>query len=356
MNSTIRWGILGTGRIARQFAAALHRLPDAKLAAVGSRSAEHAQAFADQFGIPNRHASYEGLVKDREVEVVYVATPHSCHKENTLVALESGKAVLCEKPLTINAREASCVIARARQKRLFLMEAMWTRFFPLMFKLRELLRSGAIGGVRMLTADFGFRAEVREEGRLFNPSYGGGSLLDVGVYPVSLASMIFGAPTRIAAQASLGQTGVDEETAVILGHSAGQLAMLSSAIRTNTPQEAIVMGTRGSIRIRSQWWRPTSMTVHTGGDEPKAERQKRICIPWLGGRAMTLNLGLSTGCEGTLEFPLEGNGYQYEAVEVMNCMRSGKLESAIMPLDESLAIMQTLDEIGAQVGLKYPMD
>lgn len=327
MNDTIRWGILGTGKIARQFAAGLKHRSDARLTAVGSRSADSAKAFGEQFAVAHRHASYEALASDPEVDAIYVATPHACHLENTLLALTAGKAVLCEKPFTINAREAEQAVAFARTKKLFLMEAMWTRCFPLMEKLRESLTAKTIGEVRMLTADFGFRAEYHEEERLFNPTVGGGALLDVGVYPVSLASMIFGAPTRIVSDAQLGSTGVDEAAAIILSHAQGELAVLSTAIRLETAQEAIILGTAGRIRIHSPWWRPAAMTLSR------------------------------EGCSDELmEFPFAGNGYQFEAAEVMNCLRTGKLESRLMPLDETLSIMRTLDAIRAQWGLKYPSD
>jgi len=327
MTNTIRWGILGTGNIARQFAADLKLLPDARLMSVGSRTIDSANAFGDQFESPHRHGSYEALVNDSEVDVIYVATPHSRHRENALLALSAGKAVLCEKPFAINSREAGEVISFAREKKLFLMEAMWTRCFPLMEKLRGLLDAKAIGEVRMLTADFGFRAEFHEEERLFNPAFGGGALLDVGVYPVSLASMIFGPPTRIASLAHLGKTGVDEEAAIVLSNANGQLATLSAAIRTETMHDACLMGTTGRIRIHRPWWRPTAMTLSREGVDDER-----------------------------MEFPLTGNGYQFEAAEVGNCLRDGRLESPLMPLDETLSIMKTLDAIRAQWGLKYPME
>lgn len=323
----IRWGIMGTGKIAKQFALGLQDLLDARLVAIGSRTAEAANAFGAQFQVPRCHASYEALANDPDVDVIYVATPHACHRENSLLALTAGKAVLCEKPFTINAREAAEVIAFARAKKLFLMEAMWTRCFPLMDKLRELLATKAIGEVRMLTADFGFRAEYHEEPRLFDRAAGGGALLDVGVYPVSLASMLFGSPTQIVSTAHLGPTGVDEEAGIILSHAQGQVALLSTAIRVDTAQEAILSGTQGRICIHRPWWRPTMMTVSREGQPDEV-----------------------------MEFPLTGNGYQFEAAEVMRCLRAGKLESNLMPLEETLAIMETLDAIRAQWGLKYPMD
>jgi len=327
MSKPVRWGILGTGRIAREFASALGRLADAALLAVGSRSSETARRFAGEFGIPRTHGSYADLANDPDVEVVYIATPHSCHAENAMLALSAGKSVLCEKPFAINAAQAAEVVRFARDRRLFLMEAMWTRYFPLMDHLRELLKSGTLGEVRQLTADFGFRAGYDEEARLFGPQYGGGALLDVGVYPVSLASMLFGPPTRIVSTANLGPSGVDEEAAMILTHGRGEVALLHAAIRLETAQEAIVSGTLGRIRIHRPWWRPTSMTVSREGHS-----------------------------EEHLEFPLSGNGYEYEASEVMNCLHAGKCESLLMPLDETLSIMGTLDALRLQWGLKYPME
>jgi len=326
-SSMIRWGILGTGRIAKTFAQGLAVLPDAELVAVGSRSQSAADAFGDEFRVPHRHASYVALADDPDVDVVYVATPHSLHRENSRLCLQAGKAVLCEKPFAINAAQAEEVIALARKKRLFLMEAMWTRFLPVLVRVRELLAEGAIGEVRLLNADFGFSATFDPRGRLFDPHLGGGALLDVGVYLVSLASMVFGPPVRIASMAHLGRTGVDEQAAAILGYERGQLAVLTTAVRTSTPQEAILMGTGGQMRIHSQWWHPTTLTLALEGRE-----------------------------EEVIYLPFEGNGYHYEAAEVMDCLRSGRLESDVMPLDETLAIMETMDQMRAQWGLRYPME
>src|SRR5215813_12044980 len=187
----VRWGILGAGSIANRLAEGVLVLPDAKLTAVGSRSQEKADAFADKYGIPNRHASYDALVNDPEVDVIYVATPHNFHKEHSILALNAGKHVLCEKPFTINECEAKEIVSVAQAKGLFVMEAMWTRFFPIMGKVRKLLKAGEIGEPYLLHADFGFKGTFNPEGRLYNPNLGGGALLDVGVYPISLASMIF---------------------------------------------------------------------------------------------------------------------------------------------------------------------
>jgi predicted dehydrogenase len=327
MNDKIRWGIIGTGNIAKQFARGLTVLPDAKLVAIGSRTRASAEAFGEMFDVPHRHASYENLAQDSEVDAVYIGTPHPLHRENSLLCLEAGKAVLCEKPFAINAAQTEEIINLARQKQLFLMEAMWTRFLPALVRVRELLASQVLGQARILTADFGFRAQFDPQHRLFNPELGGGALLDVGVYPVSLASMVFGPPTRIASLAHLGPTGVDEQAAVVLGHEDGQMAILSASITISTPQEAILAGSEGQIKIHSPWWKPTKLTLSVSGQE-----------------------------DDLIEMPFTGNGYHYEAAEVMSCLRAGKLESDVMPLDETLSIMQTLDNIRAQWGLRYPME
>ena len=321
----VRWGILGTGAIARQFVEGLIYLPEAEVLAVGSRSEASAAEFADEREIPRRYASYDDLAADPDIDVVYVATPHPFHADNAELCLEAGKAVLCEKPFTVNAAETERVVWLARDRGLFLMEGMWTRFFPLMEKLRRLVSDGAIGEVRMLNVDFGFRTDLDPASRLFDPKLGGGALLDVGVYCVSLASMVLGRPSGSVGLSHLGETGVDEQASVILEHEGGRLANLSIGIRTATPQEATIMGTDGYIRVHSPWWRPTSMTIERPGE----------------------------GTE-TVEAPVSGNGFNYEAAEVMRCLEAGATESEIMPLDETLSVMRTMDGIRAAWGLRYP--
>ncbi|HOJ32064.1 MAG TPA: Gfo/Idh/MocA family oxidoreductase [Candidatus Hydrogenedentes bacterium] len=327
MKNTIRWGILSTGSIAHTFARGLSAAPGAELVAVGSRTQEAANAFGEEFNVPHRHGSYEALANDPDVDVIYVATPHNLHKENTILCLESGKAVLCEKPFAINATEARAMVETARRKKLFLMEAMWSRFIPAIVRVRELVKEGAIGEPRMVVSDFGFRAGWNEEGRLLNPKFGGGGLLDVGVYTVSFASMIFGTPNAIASMAHIGRTGVDEQAAMIYGYPEGRLAVLYTAVRTNTPQQAFVLGTDGRIQVHAPWWKPCRLTLTVYGKE-----------------------------EQTLDIPFAGNGYNYEAEETMRCMQNGKLESDVMPLDETIAIMETMDKTRAQWGLRYPME
>jgi predicted dehydrogenase len=320
------WGIIGTGNMASQLARALALLPEARLAAVASRSQERAEQFAAEFGVPRAYGAYETLFEDRDVDVVYVATPHTEHHDNTLAALAAGKHVLCEKPFALNAAEARAMIAEARQRKRFLMEAVWMRFLPLMDDLRALLAEHALGPIRMLHADFGFRAEFDPQSRLFDPKLAGGSLLDVGVYPVNLASLLFGNPTQVATLAHIGQTGVDEQAAISMCYEGGGVAVLSSSIRADTPNEAHITGDAGSIKLHNRWWVPERMTVTIG------ERHE------------------------TLHRPMLGNGYAHEAAEVVRCIDAGQTESRLMPLDETLAIMETLDHIRGQWGLRYPQE
>ena len=320
-----RWGILGTGAIASQFVRGLRSVSEAEVLAVGSRSEASAARFADKRDILRRHASYEDLASDPDVDVVYVATPHPFHAENATLCLEAGKAVVCEKPFCVNAAEAERVVGLAREKGLFLMEGMWTRFFPLMGEVRRLVSEGALGEVRMLNVDFGFRADPDPASRLFAPGLGGGALLDVGVYCVSFASMVLGRPSRSVGISHLGETGVDEQASVVLEHEGGRLANLSIGIRTTTPQEATIIGTEAYARIHAPWWRPESMTISRPGEEDES-----------------------------VEAPVSGNGFDYEAVEVMRCLEAGKTESEIMPLDETVSVLRTMDTIRAAWGLKYP--
>jgi len=335
--SPLRWGILGAGAIAKRFCADVRPLSDHALAAVGSRDREKADAFGDQFEVANRHGSYEALVSDPEVDVVYVATPHTFHREHALLALNAGKHVLCEKPFTINLGEAEEVVAAARAKGLFLMEGMWSRCFPIMAKAREVARSGAIGRPRLIEADFGFRGGkmgdggvlegVNAEGRLHNPDLGGGALMDVGVYPVSLAMMFFGAPDDVAALATLGSTGVDENTGMLLHFPGGEMGVLHTSIQVSTVQKATVLGTDGRLEIHSPWWKPSVLTVYRNGQEPERH-----------------------------EMPYEGGGFQFEAMHVAECLRAGRTESEIVPLDDTLAVMRTLDTLRGRIGLKFPME
>ena len=318
----LRWGILGTGNIAAKFAKGLRAVPDSELAAVGSRTASTADSFAAEHGARRAHPTYEALAADDDLDAIYVATPHVLHHENTLACIAGGKAVLCEKPFAMNAREAEEMVAAARAAGTFLCEAMWTRFLPGTRRVRELLASGAIGEPRQLECDFGFRTDFNPESRLFDPALGGGALLDVGIYCVAYARMVFGAaPAEIHSAAHLGETGVDEQSAYLFRYDSGALARMSSATRTQTAQRATISGTEGSIEIPGFWH---AQEVIVNGE--------------------------------TESHPHLGNGYSHEAVAVAEALAADKTECAEVPLDETLEIAGTLDEIRAQWGLSYPAD
>ncbi|KGE19270.1 Gfo/Idh/MocA family protein [Paenibacillus wynnii] len=322
----VKWGIISTGWIAHQFVTDLVHCSNGVAYAVGSRSQESADEFARNHGISKAYATYEDLVNDPEVDAVYIGTPHPFHKENALLALRAGKAVLCEKPFTVNSRELEEVVAYAREHKLFLMEAMWSRFIPAIVKVREWIAEGRIGEVRLVKADLGFRADWNPEGRLLNPNLGGGALLDVGIYPISFASMVFGPhPEKISSIVHIGETGVDEHFSMLLSYEGGRTASLNAGIRLKMLEEAHVFGTEGHIIVEGTLVNPKSAALYVGGEKVESFEHERSSI-----------------------------GYVYEAEEVGRCLQAGLTESPIMPLDESLAILKLLDEVRAQWGLVYP--
>lgn len=325
----VRWGIIGTGRIARAFAEGLKFTNNGKLCAIASRNLESAQNFAQEWDIPISLGTYQHLAESDEVDAVYIATPHSSHAENSILCMMNGKAVLCEKPFAVNSLEVESMINTSRKMNVLLMEGMWSRFPPLMDRLRNWLKEGKLGDIRTLHADFGFLPKVRDpHGRLFNLDLAGGSLLDLGIYPVSLASMILGKPVDIQTLANMGTTGVDEQAGWIFRYNSGALAMLLSSLQCETRQEAFIAGTAGNLRIHKQCWKPQKMTfTETNGDVSE-----------------------------TIKIPFVGNGFNYEAESFGNLLNEGKKESPIMPLLESLEIMKQMDQIRKQWNLVYPMD
>lgn len=327
MSDIIRWGILGTGRIARDFANALKDTPDAVLAAVGSRSIESATAFAQDFGQPAVYGSYEALANAPGVDIIYIGTPHPMHAENTLLALRGGKAVLCEKPFTINLREAQQVVAEARERKLFLMEAMWTRYMPALAEVKRIIASGEIGVVNSVHADLGFVASTDPEHRANKRELGGGALLDLGIYPLSIACALLGPAESVQAQAMLSDTGVDMTTGFIIKHQGGTMSINSCTLRARTPSELTVSGTLGSVRMEGMF--------HL---------------------AQTLTVKLTSGVTRTVATPFLGNGYVHEAIEAGRCLREGLLESPGMTHAETLDLMKVLDTIRAQIGVRYPAD
>jgi len=319
MTEPLRWGLIGTGWIADSFAADLACTDSGRVVAVGSRRIETANRFADRFEIPNRHGSYEALVADPEVDVVYVATPHPLHHPNTLLALRAGKPVLVEKPFTMNAVEARELVAAARAEKLFCMEAMWTRFLPHIAQIRHLVAEGALGEIVTVSADHGQWFAKDPEFRLFAPELGGGALLDLGVYPVSFASMLLGAPSSIVALIDPAFTGVDGQTSMLFGYDSGAQAVLSCTLSAKSSTRAAIVGTEARIEIDGDFYTPTSFTLITRSGE-----------------------------RTRYDEPHQGRGLWHQADEVARCLREGLLESPLMPLDESISIMQTLDAVLAQ--------
>ena len=323
---TVQWGIAAPGHIATQFAEGLALVDGAVLAAVGSRSLERAHAFGDRFDIPNRHGSYEDLMTDPTVEVVYVASPHSQHEAVVLMALEAGKHVLCEKPFALNATQAARMVEAARERGLFAMEALWSRFLPAYRVVADLLRNGRIGEPLVVEADFGFRVPLMPEHRLFDLAQGGGALLDLGIYPLQLCSMVLGPPDAVSAQGHVGETGADEQVAAALHHTGGRLGVIKAATRVALSCTARISGTDGWIELPSMMHRPTRVGVGSG-----------TSVEWI-------------------DAPYEGEGLRFQAEEVQSCLAAGRPESEVVPLDETIALARTMDDIRAQIGVVYAAD
>ena len=321
----LRWGILATGGIAHMFTKDL-RTAGLDIAAVGSRRADAARAFADEFEIPRAHASYEALVDDPDVDIVYVATPHPAHADNAILALEHGKHVLVEKPFTLNAAEAARVRDVAAANGLLAMEAMWTRYLPHMTRIRELLAEGALGDVRAVTADHTQSISTDPAHRLNALELGGGALLDLGIYPVSFAWDMLGAPTTVTAAARLSETGADAEVATIFTHASGALSTTISAARSAGPNTAHIIGTDARIDIDRVWYNATSFRVTRPDGTVVEDYVSQIA----------------------------GRGMQYQAIAAERILAEGRTDSDILPIDETVAIMGTLDEIRAQIGVRYP--
>ncbi|GIM93568.1 Gfo/Idh/MocA family protein [Paractinoplanes toevensis] len=320
----VRWGIVGPGGIAAQFAKDLPLVEGAELAAVGSRSAETAAAFAERYGFARAHGSYADLAADPEVDVVYIATPHAQHFDAALRCIEAGKAVLVEKPITLDLVAAAQLVQAARTNNVFLMEAMWMRFNPAIRKIHELVEEGAIGWVSAIHADFGLQGPFEPEHRLRNPRLGGGALLDLGVYPINLAHLIMGAPTSVHAWAHLTPEGVDENTGVLLGWQPGAVGALTCSINGESRNAASITGTDGRIDLPPGFFMPRSFVLNRAGHDPE-----------------------------TVEVPFEGNGYQFEAAEVQRCILAGELESPLMSHATTLELMGLLDTIRADIGVVY---
>ena len=319
----IRWGIAGPGGIAGRFVDAMSLVETGTVNAVASRSIERADAFADAAGIPGRHGDYESLAGDPDVDIVYVATPNSRHEADASMYLSAGKHVLCEKPMALDAAQATRMADLAREQGLFLMEAIWSRFLPSYRRMVDLVESGLIGDVLLVEADFGLRMPFDPAHRLFDRSLGGGGLLDLGIYPVQLCHLLLGEPAAVAAAGSLVSTGVDGNVAAVLTHADGALGVAEASLTVSTSCTARISGTDGWIDLPPFMHCPESLTItHSGGRE-------------------------------TIETPWEGDGLRFEIEHVHRCLGSGALESPDVRLSDTIAIARTLDAVREQVGVIY---
>ena len=364
---TIRWGIMGTGRIAELFAQGLQHVSNAEITGAASRNKNNADRFAARFGVPRTYESYEELAAAADIDVIYIATPNTLHRDNALLCLKHKKHILVEKPFAINAREASEIIDEARRQRCFCMEAMWMRFLPAMQKARQIVDSGILGDIRILTADFGLARPYDASDRVFNRELGGGSLLDLGVYPISLSWYLMGAAESAIGSASMTPTGVDEQASVILNYPGGAKAICTSSLNALTPHEAVINGTHGRLKIHAPIWRPSRLTVESFGAPVKPGDQTgskgRLDDlknnPLVGYAKQTFDgivaPALNNLRRGTA-VPYVGNGYNYEAIEVNRCVAAGETESPIMPMRETLQIMEVMDSVRKTWNLEYPAD
>jgi predicted dehydrogenase len=314
MNKTYKWGILGPGKIAHRFAEALQNVPGAETFAVASRVKKRALEFAAKYHVPVVHDNYESLIQDPEVDIIYIATPHSFHHEQAIMCLNNKKAVLCEKPLSVDFKRSLQIVTAARNNNTFLMEAMWTRFMPATLKVLELIKEGKVGEVKCICADFGDNFPYDPTSRVYDLKLGAGSILDIGIYPLFLVLLILGKPDEIKSFAHLANTGADDLASTIL----------SSNI-LHTPITAEIMGTEGMITMHSTWYNTKSISFSKTGQETQL-----------------------------LDVSYQGNGFEFQIQEVMKCIDRGAKESSLMPLDFTLLLSKTMDEICHQCGIVYP--
>lgn len=326
----IKWGILGCGRIARKFAADLRLVADGELIAIASRSTKTAATFANDFPCTYIHDSYEALAANKEVDVIYIATPHSHHYEHTMLCLQQHKAILCEKAFAINSNQAREMIATARDKKVFLMEALWTKFLPHYNKLQELINQKILGDIKSVLVNFGFKLAPDAPKRLLDPALGGGTLLDIGVYNVFITLSVLGKPDSIDAVMIPATTGIDEQLSVVFNYKTGAIAQLFSSFTTNLPIQAEINGTEACITLSTRFYEP-SATI---------QLYKQVA-----GKKQIIAVEKEAGF-----------GYQYEARHVNDCLKKGLTESPVMTHADSLLLMETMDEIRRKAGIYYPVD
>jgi predicted dehydrogenase len=326
MGKTYNWAILGCGKIARKFAGDLKTLSNARLYAAASRSLENAQSFATEFGFEKAYGSYEEMVNDPKVDVVYIASPHSHHCEHTLLCLNHGKAVLCEKAFAINSREVILMIEASRKNNTFLMEAFWTMFQPSFQKAMDIIRSGELGALKMVRSDFAFNAEYSPEKRLYNVDLGGGSLLDIGIYPIFMSLMALGKPSEMKTMATFCDTGAEESIMMSFKYRGGEIASLVSSFASHSSTQTEFSCENGFIRLNRRFFTPTTLTYWKTGEEE-----------------LVISFDKGTG-----------SGYELEAAHVMECLDAGKKESKLMPLSVSTDLMDIMDRVRKDAGIVFP--
>ena len=331
MGKIIKWGILGCGKIAAKFASDLKLVKDAQLSAVAARSLSSAESFAKNFNADKAYGSYLDLVNDAAIDVIYIATPHSFHFEHTMLCLQHGKAVLCEKPFAINTKQAKAMIALAKQQKVFLMEALWTKFLPHYQQLMQIIEEGKLGTVQSVLINFGFKPQPPVSPRLFEPELGGGTLLDIGIYNVFMALSVLGKPQHIqAAMIPHAHLSVDEQCSILFTYKNGAMAQLFSSFTTTLPTEAEIAGTKASIKLTSRFYEPSAKILY-------------------------YDFSIKEAVEISVD-KTEGWGYQYEAQHVTNCLQQGLTESPVMTHELTLTLMETLDSIRSIAGISYPQD
>lgn len=326
-SQTVRWGIVGPGRIASLVIKDFPHVAGAEAVAVASRSSDRAQAFAAEHGLARAYGSYHEIMTDEDIDAVYIATPHPQHHAIALAAIAAGKAALIEKTFTATVAGAEEVIAAARDREVFVMEAMWTRFQPAIVAARALIDEGAIGEVRQLQADLGVDRPYNPADRLFDPAQGGGAMLDLGVYVVSFAQYFLGTPDWVEVSGSLAPTGVDAEAGLLLSYDDGRVATLLISLKHHTPGAARIQGTKGWIEVPPRFHHPHRIVLHRRGQEPE-----------------------------TISRPPLGTGYSHEFIEVTEAVRAGRTESLIMPLEDTLAVQRILNEASEKLGVYHSED
>lgn len=326
MDGKIRWGIIGPGKIAHSFVRDLKLVRDAELTAVASRSQEKAAAFGREYNVANCFGNYEELFRSDVADVLYIATPHTSHAQLSIAAMNHGKHVLCEKPMGVSIKEVRAMTDAARKNKVFLMEALWSRFNPSIRKVKQLVDEGAIGTVYYLRADFGFYALDRElSGRLLNPALAGGSLLDIGIYPAFLAYLFLGNPDRIQSSSKFLENGVETQTSMILDYPGSQ-AQLYSGLTCRTGMEAEIGGSEGTIYLHPRWHETQGYSIEKDGQTT------------------------------AYEMPTLGKGYSHEIEEVNLCLRAGKTESDLWSLQNSADLISLLDEVRRQNTIVFPFE